>query len=98
MRTRTACRGTRAIPGALYRTKMARATLRVMAQHLLAAAEYLKLAERPGETIGPQEIEPAGTRWSARELPSRAMLHPRLSRQRFIYVALGWLSFLNRLS
>jgi hypothetical protein len=78
--------------------KMAKATLRRMAQHLLAAAEYLKLAARPGEAITLQEIEEAGTRWSSRELPWRTMLQPRLSRQRFIYVAVGWLTFLNRLS
>jgi integrase/recombinase XerD len=77
--------------------KMARATLRVMAQHLLAAAEYLNLAERPGAAIDVQEIEEAGTRWSTRESLSRAILHPRLSRQRFIHVAVGWLAFLNRL-
>jgi site-specific recombinase XerD len=78
--------------------KMAKATLRTMAQHLLAAAEYLKLAARPGESITLQEIEEAGTRWSSRELPWRTMLQPRLSRQRFIHVAVGWLTFLNRLS
>jgi site-specific recombinase XerD len=77
--------------------KMAKATLLRMTQHLLAAAEYLNLAERPNAAISLQEIEEAGTRWSSRESLSRAILHPRHSSQRFIHSAIGWLTFLNRL-
>jgi len=42
---------------------MATRTLRLTAQLLLAAEEYLKLAERPDAIIALQEIEEAGTRW-----------------------------------
>jgi integrase/recombinase XerD len=76
---------------------MATRTLRLTAQLLLAAEEYLKLAERPDAIIALQEIEEAGTRWSSRKSLPPIRLHPKLSRQRFIHHAVGWLSFLNRL-
>src|SRR6266536_201183 len=76
---------------------MATRTLRLAAELLLAAEEYLKLAERPDTIIALQEIEEAGTRWSSRKSLPPIRLHPKLSRQRFIHHAVGWLSFLNRL-
>jgi site-specific recombinase XerD len=76
---------------------MAKSTLRRIANLLMAAEEYLTLAGRPFATIPIQEIKEAGTRWSARTSLPPIRLHPRLSRQRFIRTAIGWLTFLNRL-
>jgi site-specific recombinase XerD len=75
---------------------MARSTLRRIAELLMAAEAYLKLAERPFSTIAVQEIEEAGTRWSRRKSLPPIRLHPRISRQRFIHTAIKWLTFLNR--
>lgn len=77
--------------------RMARSTLRRIAEYLMAAEEYLKLAGRPVATITIQEIEEAGTRWASRESLPPIRLHPRVSRQRFICTAVRWLTFLNRL-
>jgi site-specific recombinase XerD len=76
---------------------MATRTLRLTAELLLAAEEYLKLGDRPDAIIALQEIEEAGSRWCSRKSLPPIRLHPRLSRQRFIHHAVGWLSFLNRL-
>lgn len=76
---------------------MARSTLRITAQFLLATEEYLRLADRPGAIISLQEIHEAGTRWSGRKSVPPIRLHPKMSRQRFVHQAVGWLSFLNRL-
>jgi site-specific recombinase XerD len=76
---------------------MATRTLRLTAQLMLAAEEYLKLADRPDAIIESQEIEEAGTRWSSRQSLPPIRLHPKRSRQRFIHHAAGWLTFLNRL-
>lgn len=46
---------------------MAKSTLRVTAQLLMATEEYLKLADRPNAAISLQEIDEAGTRWSSRQ-------------------------------
>lgn len=76
---------------------MARRTLRLTAELLLAAEEYLKLADRPNAVIALQEVEEAGTRWSSRVSLPPIRLHSKRSRQRFIHHAVGWLTFLNRL-
>jgi len=76
---------------------MATRTLRLTAELLLAAEKYLKLAVRPDGIIALQEIEEAGSRWSSRKSLPPIRLHPKLSRQRFIHHAVGWLTFLNRL-
>ncbi len=76
---------------------MATRTLRLTAELLLAAEEYLKLADRPSAIIALQEVEEAGTRWCSRKSLPPIRLHPKLSRQRFIHHAVGWLTFLNRL-
>ena len=75
---------------------MATRTLRLTAELLLAAEEYLKLADRPDAIVTLQEIEEAGSRWSSRKSLPPIRLHPKLSRQRFIHHAVGWLSFLDR--
>ncbi len=76
---------------------MAKSTLCLTAQLLVATEEYLKLGERPNATISPQEIDEAGTRWASRKSLPPIRLRPKLSRQRFISHAVGWLTFLNRL-
>jgi len=76
---------------------MAKSTLRRIADLLMAAEEYLKLSERPFATIAIQEIEEAGSRWSTRKSLPPIRLHPRVSRQRFIHTAVGWLTAINRL-
>ncbi len=76
---------------------MARRTLRLTAELLVAVEEYLRLADQPGASIGLQEIEEAGTRWAGRESLPTIRLRPELSRQRFVCHAVRWLTFLNRL-
>jgi site-specific recombinase XerD len=76
---------------------MAKRTLRLTAELLVATEQYLKLGDRPGTIISRQEINEAGTRWSTRKSLPPIRLHPKLSRQRFIHHAVGWLTFLNRL-
>ena len=49
---------------------MARRTLRIKARLLLSIAEYLRLAERPDDTISLSEIEKAASRWPSRNWPS----------------------------
>jgi hypothetical protein len=71
--------------------EFSRSSLRLTAHLLLATTEYLKLGDRPGEIITLGEIEEAGLRWSQREslLPIE---NPRLSCQRFVHSASGWLA------
>jgi hypothetical protein len=49
---------------------MARRTLRVKARLFPSIAEYLRLAERPDDTISLSEIEKAASRWPSRNWPS----------------------------
>jgi len=76
---------------------MSKSSMRLTSHLLLAVEKYLKLADRPDDVIGIQEIEEAGIRWSRRESLPPIRLHPKLSRQRFTHNATGWLTFLNRL-
>jgi integrase/recombinase XerD len=76
---------------------MARSTLRLTAELLVAVEDSLKLAERPNSIISPQEIEEAGTRWASRRAVPPTRLHPGLSKQRFIRQAVRWLAFMERL-
>jgi integrase/recombinase XerD len=71
-------------------------SLRLTAQLLLAAVEYLELGDRASAVVTLQEIEEAGSRWSQRAslIPIE---NPRLSCQRFVHTATGWLAFLGRL-
>jgi hypothetical protein len=56
--------------------------------------EYLRLAERPNDTINYSEIETAATRWSRH---SRQTIQFKQSKQHFISEASRWLTFLNHL-
>lgn len=76
---------------------MSRSTLRAKARLLLSIAEYLRLADRPNDTISPAEIEGAASRWSNHNWPSGESRHAKHSRQYFITEASGWLTALNRL-
>ncbi len=76
--------------------EFSRSSLRLTAQLLVATAEYLKLDDRPSAIITLQEVEEAGSRWSQR-VSLLPIENPRLSRQRFVHSATGWLAFLGRL-
>src|SRR5438132_6749415 len=49
---------------------MTKSTLEAKARLLLSIAEYLRLAERPSDTISLSEIKKAATRWSNHNWPS----------------------------
>jgi integrase/recombinase XerD len=76
---------------------MAKRTLRLTAELLVAVEDRLRLAERPNSIISLQEIEEAGTCWASRRAVPPIRLHPGLSKQRFIRQAVRWLAFLGRL-
>src|SRR5262249_26826333 len=76
---------------------MSRSTLRAKARLLLSIAEYLRLADRPNDTISLAQIERAASRWSNHNWPSAKTTHAKKSRQYFITEASGWLTCLNRL-
>lgn len=75
---------------------MSNRTLRVKARLLLSITKYLKLADRPNDTISIQEIERAASLWSRHNWPSPKSSHAKLSREYFIWQAAGWLTFLDR--
>jgi site-specific recombinase XerD len=64
---------------------------------LLSITKYLRLADRPYQTISIQEIEKAASRWANHNWPSSKSSHAKVSRDYFIAQAAGWLAFLNRL-
>lgn len=66
--------------------QMAHLTLREIAIYTLAITKVLRLAERPGELITPQEIKAAADCWARR----------RSSWRLFTRYATRWLSFLGR--
>jgi integrase/recombinase XerD len=76
---------------------MTKSTLEAKARLLLSIAEYLKLADRPSDTITLSEIKKAATRWSNHNWPSRQSSHAKRSRDYFIATAAEWLALLNRL-
>ena len=76
---------------------MATTTLFTAAYYLLAVAEYLRLAERPGEAIACAEIEQAADLWVARPCRWHNRKGIAQARQRFLGRATGWLRFLGRL-
>jgi len=76
---------------------MAKSTLRLTAELLVAVEDSLKLAERPNSIISIQEIEEAGTRWASRRAVPPIRLRPSHSKQRFIRQAVRWLAFMERL-
>jgi hypothetical protein len=67
------------------------------ARLLLSIAEYLRLAERPNDTISLPAIKKVASRWSSHNCPSPESSHAKRSRQYFMAQAAGWLTFLNRL-
>lgn len=75
---------------------MSKGTLRVKARLLMSITRYLRLADRPNDTISIQEIERAAGRWGRYNWPSPKSSHAKLSREYFIAQATGWLPFLDR--
>ncbi len=75
---------------------MSKCTLEVKARLLLSIAEYLRLAERPNDTISLPEIKKAASRWSSHNCPSPESSHAKRSREYFTAQAAKWLTFLNR--
>jgi integrase/recombinase XerD len=59
---------------------MAKRTLRLTAELLVAVEDRLRLAERPNSIIHLQEIEDAGTGWASRKAVPPIRLHPKESR------------------
>lgn len=76
---------------------MTKSTLEAKARGLLLIAEYLRLADRPSNTITLSKIKKAATRWSNHNWPSSQSTHAKRSREYFVATAAEWLTFLNRL-
>ena len=76
---------------------MTKSTLEAKARLLLSIVEYLRLAERPNDTITLLEIKKAASRWSSHNWPSQESAHAKQSREYFMAQAAAWLTFLNRL-
>ena len=76
---------------------MTKSTLEAKARLVLSIAEYLRLADRPSDTISLSEIEKAATRWSNHNWPSPQSSRAKRSREYFLAQAAKWLTFLNRL-
>ena len=60
---------------------MSKCTLRMKARLLLSIAEYLRLAERPNDTISLPEIKKAASRWSSHNWRSPESSHAKRSRE-----------------
>lgn len=69
-----------------------RKNLRKKAWLLLSTVEYLRLAERPNDTINHSEIETAATRWSRH---TRQTIKFKQSKQHFLSEASRWLTSLG---
>jgi site-specific recombinase XerD len=76
---------------------MTKSTLEAKARLLLSIAEYLRLADRPSDTISLSEIQKAATRWSNDNWPSPKSSHAKRSRDYFIATGAEWLALMNRL-
>ena len=63
---------------------MSQRTVQTKARLLLPISEYLRLAERPNDTISLPEIEKAASRWSSHNWPSPTSSHAKRSRKYFI--------------
>jgi site-specific recombinase XerD len=72
-------------------------SLRETANYLLAVADYLRLADRPGEAIARDEIVEQAARWANRRPRPRSMQSSRYGHARFLCYATRWLKFLDRL-
>ena len=77
---------------------MAKRTLRLTAELLLAVEDRLRLGNRPNSLISRQEVEDEGESWSKRQAVPPIRVSPKLSKQRFIRHAIRWLSFMGRFS
>ena len=75
---------------------MSKKTLREKARLLLFIAEYLRLAERPDDSISLPEIETAARQWSRRSRRTLEAAQDNLHRH-LVNKASRWLIFLNRL-
>jgi integrase/recombinase XerD len=75
---------------------MTKSTLEAKARLLLSIAEYLRLADRPSDTISLSEIKKAATRWSNHNWSSPERSHAKRSREYFMATATDWLTFLKR--
>ena len=71
--------------------------LQRVARALLGAAAYLRLADRPGESVHPDEVERAA-RWADRRSRSPGRHTRRATRLRFVTRVTGWLRSLGRLA
>src|SRR2546430_1993070 len=60
---------------------MSKCTMEVKARLLLSIAEYLRLAERPNDTIALPEIKKAARRWSRHNWPSPTSSQAKRSRE-----------------
>jgi len=76
---------------------MTKSTLETKARLLLSIAEYLRLADRPSDTISFSEIKKGATRWSNHNWSSPERSYAKRSREYFMATATDWLTFLNRL-
>jgi Phage integrase, N-terminal SAM-like domain len=75
---------------------MTKSTLEAKARLLLSIAEYLRLADRPSDTISLSEIKKAAIRSSNHNWSSPERSHAKRSREYFTAQAAKWLTFLNR--
>jgi len=72
---------------------MSRRSLRDKSLLLLSIVEHLRLGHRPKDRISLAEIKDAARRWSRRNLPSAKSRYVTESREFFITLAVGWLTF-----
>jgi integrase/recombinase XerD len=75
----------------------ARWTLREIARYLVAVAESLRIAQRPGELITIAEIRERAALWADLPRQSRTVPPSPAVRPRFIRFATAWLRFMGRL-
>jgi integrase/recombinase XerD len=75
---------------------MTKSTLEAKARLLLSIVEYLRMADRPSDTISLSDIKKAATRWSNHNWPSPQSSNAKRSREYFTAQAVNWLTFLNR--
>ena len=74
---------------------MAKSTLKLTAELLVAVEQYLRIAARSGSRISLQEVDDAGNNWASRRTVRPPHLHPKLSKQRFVCQAVRWLTFMS---
>lgn len=76
--------------------RMAPSTLMCIAGYTLVIAKALRLAQRPGELITPEEIKVAADCWVRRPSPQRLLRTGRTAWREFTRLATRWLAFLGR--